>query len=186
MNDQQEAVNAREHKEAVRLQKQDEEVVVPHWPRKSVTAERIGNRDDEPVPGCDAVWINLRTRGLGSNRQLSHVGIYVWFSASRKFHIEVKAHDIHSASQRELEEILRLVKALGKRVPAQMRDGAEETWEPLPMYLPRLMAALGVKHCVQYGVEPGADKIAPIYLYLEDLNKDIQRRITRFSRTATI
>jgi hypothetical protein len=163
---------------------QAEQLVVPHWPRKSSVAERIGNSDDLPVPGCDAVWIHLRARGdaYGPRRYASNVGIYVWFSGHRKFQIEVKGHRIHSATEQELSDTLKLVKELGKRMPAQLRPSQDvETWEPLHVYLPRLMQAFGITHCVQY-THGGTDSFEPIYLYLEDLNKDIQRRITRMAR----
>jgi hypothetical protein len=166
-----------------------EQLVVPHWPRKASVTERIGNQDYPPVPGCDSVWIYLRTRSAegryGKYRHISNVGIYLWFSSLRRFQISVRAHNILSADERELEETLKLVKLLGKKVPVQMREGdgkEDEKWEPLSMYLPRLMAAFGITHCLEY--QPGAadDEVAPVYLYLEDLNKDIQRRVTRMAR----
>jgi hypothetical protein len=165
------------------------QMVVAHWPSKTVLSERIGdNADNAPIGKFDSAWISLRyvdEKGGGKHGDYTaDISLWVYFSSMRDFTVTPKLHNVYSADLREAEGMLKALKAVTSKVPDQLRPvgSVQEEWEPLSSYIPRLLDALGIQNCVQY--RPGADNstIAPRYHFVEDFLRLVQSRITRFNR----
>ena len=165
-------------------------LVVPHWHTRTSIPERVGQEDHAPITKMDSVFIHMRAvkrtdaspMGGQDADAISNIRIGLYFSSLRDFSVEIRAHDVFHADVPLIENMLKRMKALNMKRPEQLRWGTDlNERETLTQYIPRLLEAYGITQAVQYG--PGhADRLVPTAAFVEDLMRDINRRITRFSR----
>lgn len=159
-------------------------LVLAVWPNESNINSFFGTRDYGLTSDCDSFWLQLRVEqnqneGDYRLREAARcVGLWVWFAGKDSVNVEVRAHDIHSASEAQLANILALVRKLGKKVPPRQHG-----WS-LELYLSECLKALGIRKWVEY--RPRAEDVEQSIDWgqvLELVTKR-QQRLAHFKETA--
>jgi len=161
------------------------ELVIATWPERS-GAERFGDRRFTPISSCDSMWLTLRVVDDGSyeayclREAIGHVGMWIWFSTdSDSINIEFRAHDVHSATVRQVESILAELRRLNKRIPARLHGQSYQD------YVYATVRAVGIKRVVKYGSRiGGSDEYASLNSIACELSEEIASRSRRLSIAA--
>ncbi len=142
-------------------------IAIPTW-ANSTGAGFIGER---PVTMYEfpSTSISLRLRAIdpadpgtyigNEGRALSNLCLWFYVSADggkRGFSVDVRMTDVHCAGLREAEHTLKAMRTIARKIPEQFKD------EPIYLYLPRMLAAIGIKHSVQYHGIGATDKHLPV------------------------
>lgn len=129
------------------------EIVLATWGGKT-GAEFFGDRIFPRMSGdleCDSMWLSFRVVDDESyaawtmRNTISNIGLWIWWSTKDdNISVEFKAHEVHSATVRELEDIVAELRRLQKRIPARLHGQGYAT------YVCEVLKAAGIKRRVEY------------------------------------
>jgi hypothetical protein len=156
-------------------------LVLATWPDRANSADRLGTHDYGGTAGSDSFRVSLRLVDLtdadaylGSDYDYGrHLSFYVWLmpldSGEVRHVIEVELADIYAARLSKIEQMVKALRVLTRKMPTPVADFRE--------HLAAVVAALGIKHTVQYGAR--IPTYAPIADALPLLHAEFDRRVAR-------
>lgn len=129
------------------------EIVLATWP--DVNHARFlgdGMASRMVTDTCTSFWLNLRAVDDDSyaawqvRNVISDIGLWVWLSAGDKgvsYFVEPRLHNVYSATMRETEDRLRMLKRLCSAMP-------EQDSMPFASYIALVLERLRIKRSMQY------------------------------------
>ena len=140
--------------------KQKLEIMVPIWPGRD-NESYWGSNDYCSYNVTDTVtstWISLRAINHSdeysymneADRAINDMGVYVWASTDGTVSIDIRLHDIHSLTERDLELRLKHLKALRRKVSKTFHLDSFSRGADIHTELTRFFAALGVWRSIEY------------------------------------
>lgn len=161
------------------------EILIPTWPQ-STGCDRIGAQDfGNSGFDHDGFWVPLRARPIGDGydgayeyRVWQDISMYVWVSARYSMHIEFKAHDVHSADERELMMLCKRIKWINSRI----KDLGDVTVDNLPYRLMYICKQLGIKRTIKYVPYVHTDDFGDVEEAIAAIVSEVKRRLDRMPR----
>lgn len=171
------------------------EICIPIWPNKD-NESYWGSNDYVSYGYSDSAtttWINLRAINHAdeysymndADRAFNDFGAYIYLSTDGTVSIDIRVHDVHALTERDLELRLKHLKALRRKVSKQYPLDSFERGADIHTELTRFFAALGVWRSIEYVRDSSgksADKFDPVGIAINRIADTLNKRLDRLGR----
>lgn len=156
-------------------------IVAAMWPHAPRDHEVLGDRDHGGTGSSDSIWIQFRIKDDESFQSylyrdpVRHIGLWVWFDDSGRYHLSIRLHDVYSMTVEETERALKLMRTMQKKVTAASQD-REVGWT---RRITEVLLACGIREVVLYRTDRRKEEYTDLNSLAQVAAREIGRRIAR-------